>query len=218
MSAAPPPPRPPPGCCAAMSRSRPPSSRRRSPSPARIPRENMATNIVVPALGESVTEATVAKWTKAVGDPVQRDEPLLELETDKVTLEVYASAAGRLSEIRAPAGASVEVGAVLGVIAETDGAAATPAPLAEAPTAVAAPAPAEAPPASAPTAPAAPAPSAPAAPPPADSLAPSVRRIVAESGIDVSGAQGSGRNGRLTKADAAALAEIARETRKAATM
>src|SRR6516165_6336911 len=78
----------------------------------------MATNIVVPALGESVTEATVAKWSKAVGDPVQRDEALLELETDKVTLEVYASASGRLSEIRAPAGATVEVGAVVGVIAD----------------------------------------------------------------------------------------------------
>ncbi|MFI5019342.1 MAG: biotin/lipoyl-containing protein, partial [Dongiales bacterium] len=84
----------------------------------------MPTNIVVPALGESVTEATVAKWTKAVGDAVQRDEPLLELETDKVTLEVYASTSGRLGEIRAPAGATVEVGAVLGVIAEADGVAA----------------------------------------------------------------------------------------------
>src|SRR5262245_35232313 len=180
MSAAPPPPRPPPGCCAAMSRSRPPSSRRRSPSPARIPRENMATNIVVPALGESVTEATVAKWTKAVGDPVQRDETLAELETDKVTLEVYASANGRLSEIRAPAGATVEVGAVLGVIEAADGApigagAAAPAP-------AAAPAqPAE------PAAPATPAPSpAPvAAPAPGAVMAPSVRKIVAESGLDI---------------------------------
>ena len=87
----------------------------------------MATNIVVPALGESVTEATVAKWTKAVGDPVQRDETLAELETDKVTLEVYASTSGRLSEIRAPAGATVEVGAVLGVIESADGAAIAPA-------------------------------------------------------------------------------------------
>jgi 2-oxoglutarate dehydrogenase E2 component (dihydrolipoamide succinyltransferase) len=161
----------------------------------------MPTNIVVPALGESVTEATVAKWTKAVGDAVQRDEPLLELETDKVTLEVYASASGKLSEIRAPAGASVEVGAVLGVIAEgIDGAVA-----AGAPSAIPAPAPqpAEAAPAMTPT--------------PPQPLAPSVRRIVAESGIDVSGAEGTGKNGRLTKADAAALAEIARETRKAAT-
>ncbi len=67
----------------------------------------MSTNIVVPALGESVSEATVAKWLKAAGDPVKRDEPLLELETDKVTLEVYASTAGKLAEIKAPAGTTV---------------------------------------------------------------------------------------------------------------
>jgi 2-oxoglutarate dehydrogenase E2 component (dihydrolipoamide succinyltransferase) len=188
----------------------------------------MATNIVVPALGESVTEATVAKWTKAVGDPVQRDEPLLELETDKVTLEVYASTSGRLGEIRAPAGATVEVGAVLGVIAEgADGvAAAPPASATPAAPAVAANGPAASPaPASAPAAPApspasaTPVPTASATPATAASpelQAPSVRKIVAESGIDVSAAQGSGKDGRLTKADAAALAEIARETRKAA--
>jgi 2-oxoglutarate dehydrogenase E2 component (dihydrolipoamide succinyltransferase) len=183
----------------------------------------MATNIVVPALGESVTEATVAKWTKAVGDPIQRDEPLLELETDKVTLEVYASTSGRLGEIRAPAGATVEVGAVLGVIADgADGVAAAPA--GAAPAAPKAPAPVPAPAASEPAAPAATAsPAAPAAPAPAipapvspELQAPSVRKIVAESGIDITGVQGSGKDGRLIKADAAALAEIARETRKAA--
>jgi 2-oxoglutarate dehydrogenase E2 component (dihydrolipoamide succinyltransferase) len=163
----------------------------------------MTTNIVVPALGESITEATVAKWMKAVGDPVQRDEALLELETDKVTLEVYASTAGRLGEIRAPAGATVEVGAVVGVIAEADAAAAAPAPAA-APAAAPAPTPAPA------------APAAPAVPAAAPILSPAVRKIVAEAGIDVSGTAGSGKDGRLTKADAAALAEIARETRKAA--
>jgi len=78
----------------------------------------MATDIVVPALGESVTEATVAKWLKAVGEPVQVDEPLLELETDKVTLEVFAKAAGVLSEIKVDAGATVEVGAIVGVIGD----------------------------------------------------------------------------------------------------
>jgi 2-oxoglutarate dehydrogenase E2 component (dihydrolipoamide succinyltransferase) len=161
----------------------------------------MTTNIVVPALGESVTEATVAKWMKAVGDPVGRDEALLELETDKVTLEVYASTAGRLGEIRAPAGATVEVGAIVGVIAEADGALAAAAPV-TAP--VLAPAPVPAPPA---------APAAPAVPP---VLSPAARKIVAEAGLDVAGAAGSGKDGRLTKADAAALAEIARETRKAA--
>src|SRR5215813_5784460 len=148
----------------------------------------MATNIVVPALGESVTEATVAKWTKAVGDPVARDETLAELETDKVTLEVYASASGRLSEIRAPAGATVEVGAVLGVIEAADGA-----PVgAGAGAGAAAPAPAAAPAQPAePAAPATPAPSpAPVAAPapeaaPGAVMAPSVRKIVAESGLDV---------------------------------
>ena len=193
----------------------------------------MATNIVVPALGESVTEATVAKWSKAVGDTVQRDETLLELETDKVTLEVYASTSGRLGEIRAPAGATVEVGAVLGVIAEADGVAASPAaaapatPAAPAPAAAPAPSPAASAAPAVPAASAAPAvPAASAAPAvaaapavPAAALegqAPSVRKIIAESGIDITGVQGSGKDGRLIKADAAALAEIARETRKAA--
>src|SRR6202795_1071526 len=100
----------------------------------------MTINIVVPTLGESVSEATVAKWMKAAGDPVQRDEPLLELETDKVTLEVYASAAGKLAEINAPAGTTVEVGAVLGVIAEGQGAAAAAPAAATTPAAAPAPA------------------------------------------------------------------------------
>src|SRR6266404_2002337 len=176
----------------------------------------MTINIIVPTLGESVSEATVAKWLKAAGDPVKRDEALLELETDKVTLEVYASAAGKLAEIRAPAGTTVEVGAVLGIIAEGPGAAA-PAPVASSPAAASstsaaspAPAPAAAPAAKAPAA-------APAtAPVTAEVLAPSVRKIVAEANLDVSSASGSGRDGRLTKADAQALAEIARATRKAA--
>src|SRR6266404_1614853 len=176
----------------------------------------MTINIIVPTLGESVSEATVAKWLKAAGDPVKRDEALLELETDKVTLEVYASAAGKLAEIRAPSGTTVEVGAVLGVIAEGPGAAA-PAPVASSAAAASstssaspAPAPAAAPAAKAPTA-------APAtAPVTAEVLAPSVRKIVAEANLDVSSASGSGRDGRLTKADAQALAEIARATRKAA--
>jgi 2-oxoglutarate dehydrogenase E2 component (dihydrolipoamide succinyltransferase) len=176
----------------------------------------MTINIIVPTLGESVSEATVAKWLKAAGDPVKRDEALLELETDKVTLEVYASAAGKLAEIRAPSGTTVEVGAVLGVIAEGPGAAA-PAPVASSAAAASstsaaspAPAPAAAPAAKAPAA-------APAtAPVTAEVLAPSVRKIVAEANLDVSSASGSGRDGRLTKADAQALAEIARATRKAA--
>ena len=76
----------------------------------------MALDILVPSLGESVSEATVAKWFKKVGDAVKADEPLVELETDKVTVEVNASAAGMLKEILVQTGASVEVGAVLGKI------------------------------------------------------------------------------------------------------
>ena len=101
----------------------------------------MALEITVPVLGESVTEATVAKWLKKVGDAVALDEPLLELETDKVTLEVNATQAGTLAEIVAGEGDTVEVGALLGTLSDGAGApAAKPAPKAEA-----APAPAPAP-------------------------------------------------------------------------
>ena len=87
----------------------------------------MALEILVPTLGESVTEATVAKWFKAVGEAVTADEPLLELETDKVTLEVNAASDGVLSEILVDEGAEVEVGALLGRIDENGaGAAAKP--------------------------------------------------------------------------------------------
>jgi 2-oxoglutarate dehydrogenase E2 component (dihydrolipoamide succinyltransferase) len=78
----------------------------------------MTTEIQVPSLGESVTEATIARWYKKIGDPVTIDEPLLELETDKVTLEVPAPATGQLSDIKVNDGDTVEVGAILGVIAE----------------------------------------------------------------------------------------------------
>ena len=78
----------------------------------------MTTEIRVPALGESVTEATVAKWMKAVGDSVAVDEPLVELETDKVTVEVPAPVAGTLAEIMVQEGSDVAVGALLGAIAD----------------------------------------------------------------------------------------------------
>ena len=81
----------------------------------------MAIQITVPALGESVTEATVGQWFKKPGDAVSVDEPLLELETDKVTLEVPAPAAGVLDDIKVPQGATVAVGSVLGSIREGDG-------------------------------------------------------------------------------------------------
>ena len=87
----------------------------------------MATEIKVPALGESVTEATVAKWLKKLGEPVAVDDPVVELETDKVTLEVNATTAGVLSEIRVPEGANVNVGGVLGTIDGAGKTAAAPA-------------------------------------------------------------------------------------------
>ncbi len=106
----------------------------------------MATDILVPTLGESISEATVAQWLKQPGEAVAADEPLVELETDKVTLEVNAEAAGVLEEVLVPAGENVEVGALLGRIGEGNGAVAAPPPAAPAPTAAApAPAPAAAP-------------------------------------------------------------------------
>jgi len=170
----------------------------------------MATQIVVPTLGESVTEATVAKWFKSVGDAIAADEPLLELETDKVTLEVNAPANGTLQEIVAPEGADVEVGALLGSIAEGD---APPAPKAakEKPAAKAEPE-TKAEPAPAPKPAPAPAPSVaelngvagngPAAP-----LSPAVRKLVEENGLDPASIPASGKDGRLTKGDVLAYLE-----------
>ncbi|WP_037446211.1 biotin/lipoyl-containing protein, partial [Skermanella stibiiresistens] len=127
----------------------------------------MATEITVPVLGESVSEATVAKWLKKVGDSVAVDEPLLELETDKVTLEVNATSAGTLSEIVAEEGATVEVGALLGTV--TDGAGAPAAkPAAAKPETKAEPAPA----------PATPAPAAAPAAEQHDTLSPAVRKLI----------------------------------------
>src|SRR5438477_4354552 len=90
----------------------------------------MTIEIRVPTLGESVTEATVARWLKQPGETITRDEPVVELETDKVTLEVPAPAAGTLREIRAGEGTNVPVGAVLGIIADgAAGSAPPPSPL-----------------------------------------------------------------------------------------
>src|SRR5882724_10892050 len=141
----------------------------------------MATPIVVPGLGESVTEATVAKWMKNVGDPVKADEALAELETDKVTQELYAPTAGTLGEITAPAGSVVAIGAVIGQI--TDGAAAAAAPARPAPAAAPRPAPQ-------PAAQAAPA----AKPAAAETLSPAVRKIVAENNVDPAGVAGTGKD------------------------
>lgn len=149
----------------------------------------MSIDIKVPAMGESVTEATVARWFKKEGDSVARDEPLLELETDKVTVEVPAPAAGAIEAITVKAGATVQVGAILGSIAEgkAGAAAAKPAAKTEAPKAEAAK------PAAAPAA----APSAKADVP----AMPSAQRIAAESGISTASVAGTGKDGRVTKGD-----------------
>lgn len=157
------------------------------------------TEIRVPTLGESVTEATIGRWFKKAGDAVAVDEPLVELETDKVTIEVPAPSAGTLSEIIAADGTTVAVGALLGQI--TDGAGAAKPPAAPAKPAAAVPAAAAAAPAPAPAA---------AKAPPADApLAPSVRKLSAETGVDASTVPGSGKDGRVTKGDMLAAIERA---------
>jgi 2-oxoglutarate dehydrogenase E2 component (dihydrolipoamide succinyltransferase) len=152
----------------------------------------MATEIRVPTLGESVSEATIAKWFKKPGDVVKADEPLVELETDKVTLEVPAPAAGILGDIAAKDGETVGPGALLGSITEGSATAAPPAKQAAAPKMAAPAQPAAAP---------KPAPAAPAPAQSAKEPGPAVNRIAAESGIDAARVSGSGKDGRVTKGD-----------------
>ena len=154
--------------------------------------------IRVPTLGESVTEATIGKWFKKAGEAVAVDEPLVELETDKVTIEVPAPAAGVLSEIAAKDGETVAVGAILGQIKEGAGAApaAKAAPAAAPAAAKATPAPVAAPAAAAAKVVDAP-------------LAPSVRKLSAESGLDAGTVPGTGKDGRVTKGDMLAAIERA---------
>jgi len=154
-------------------------------------------DIMTPALGESVTEATVARWTKKPGDAVRKDEILVELETDKVSLEVASPADGVLEAITAVDGETVVPGALLGRVAEGAVAAARAAPAAPA---VVTPAPA---PAAPPPVAAAPAVKADASLP----LAPSVQRIVTETGLDPAAVPGTGKDGRITKGDALAALE-----------
>ncbi|HEY1613613.1 MAG TPA: 2-oxoglutarate dehydrogenase complex dihydrolipoyllysine-residue succinyltransferase [Rhizomicrobium sp.] len=157
----------------------------------------MSIEIRVPAMGESVTEATVARWFKKAGDAVKRDEPLCELETDKVTVEVPAPADGALESIAAQSGASVQVGALLGAIAE--GAAGQASTTATAPAA--------APVSPRPAAPVVAQAAAPPSPARQDNPAPSVRRIAEESGLSPDGVSGSGKDGRITKGDMLAALE-----------
>lgn len=142
----------------------------------------MAKEIRVPQLGESVTEATIGKWFKAQGEAVKVDEPLVELETDKVTVEVPAPVGGVLASIAAQPGQTVNVGALLGAI-EEGAAAAAAAPKAEAKKSAEIP------------------PPAPAAAAEAKPLSPAVRKIVEENKLDPNAIAGTGKDGRLTKGD-----------------
>ena len=163
------------------------------------------TDIMTPALGESVTEATVARWSKKAGDAVKRDDVLVELETDKVSLEVVALADGVLSAIEAEEGATVVPGQRLGQLGDGSGAApAAPAVEAKAET----PAPTPPPVAAAPVEHVSN-----AAPPRRDlPLSPSVQRIVAEAKLDPAKIVGGGRDGRITKGDALAALEARAST------
>jgi 2-oxoglutarate dehydrogenase E2 component (dihydrolipoamide succinyltransferase) len=157
----------------------------------------MAIEVKVPTLGESVTEATIGEWLKKPGDPVKLDEPIASLETDKVAVEVPAPVAGVMGEYKVQAGETVEVGAVIATIEDTQAAGETtevkerekPQPTAEKP------------PAPAPT------------PAPAEeedhttTLSPAVRRAVLEHGVDPTQIKGTGKDGRLTKEDVLAAAQ-----------
>ena len=186
----------------------------------------MATDVIIPALGESITEATVGEWLKAPGDKVAVDEPIVSLETDKVAVEVPSPVAGTMGEALFKVGDTVNVGAVIARIEGGDGKATAPtpavlkdaAPQADAakpaestsaiddvpPTAAAVPAPGNA----VPPPPAAPAPKAeaqPAAEP--EAMAPAVRRLVGDYNLDPKSIAGTGLNGRLTKGDVLAAIE-----------
>lgn len=138
-------------------------------------------DIVVPPMGESITEATIARWLKQKGEPVKLDDPLVELETDKVTLEVSSPATGVLSEQLAPQGASVNVGAIIGRV--TEGASASAAPSAPPPSPKPAPSKEEE----------------------EIRLSPSVRKLMAENKLDPQRIEGKGKEGRITKADVLTL-------------
>jgi 2-oxoglutarate dehydrogenase E2 component (dihydrolipoamide succinyltransferase) len=148
----------------------------------------MATEVKVPVLGESITEATLGEWLKQPGDKVALDEPVASLETDKVSVEVGAPTAGVMGAHAVQVGDTVQVGAMIATIDAGDGAAAAPTPPA-APAATAGQ-----------QAPAAPTGDAPAA------LSPSVRRAVLEHGVDPSTVKGTGKDGRITKEDVVAAA------------
>ncbi len=143
----------------------------------------MSTEVKVPVLGESITEATLGEWLKKPGDAVAADEPIASLETDKVSVEVPSPVAGVMGQQVVKVGDTVNVGAVIASIEAGSAAVATPAPAAAA------------------AAPAAPAPATEPASESAQTLSPSVRRLVLEKGVDPSTIKGTGKDGRLTKDD-----------------
>ncbi|MEN2749158.1 biotin/lipoyl-containing protein, partial [Sphingomonas sp. T9W2] len=147
----------------------------------------MATEVLVPTLGESITEATLGEWLKKPGEAVAADEPIASLETDKVSVEVPAPVAGVMGQHAVQPGNTVSVGAMIATIESGDGAAA-------APKAEAAPAPAAATPAAAPAA-AQQAPAAGDSNVDAAALSPSVRRAILEHGVDPAKVKGTGRDG-----------------------
>jgi 2-oxoglutarate dehydrogenase E2 component (dihydrolipoamide succinyltransferase) len=158
----------------------------------------MATEIRVPALGESVTEATIGRWFKKAGEPVRADEPIVELETDKVTLEVNAPASGTLTEIIAKDGETVAAGALLGQIGDAVFAATPKAEGKPVPPPLAAPEPSQSPAPVAPLAAAAPASSAPT---PSMPASPAAAKIAADHGFDPAIVEGSGKRGQVLKGD-----------------
>ncbi|WP_100466414.1 2-oxoglutarate dehydrogenase, E2 component, dihydrolipoamide succinyltransferase [Mycobacteroides abscessus] len=185
--------------------------------PAAAAPAGSGTSVKMPELGESVTEGTVTRWLKKVGDEVGVDEPLVEVSTDKVDTEIPSPVAGVLLSISANEDDTVAVGGELAVVGAADAAPAAPAPAAPAPEPAAAPAAAAAPPA-----PPAPAP-APAAPAPASTapaangaagdnpyVTPLVRKLAAENNVDLSALSGSGVGGRIRKQDVLAAAEAAK--------
>ncbi|MFZ0324841.1 MAG: 2-oxoglutarate dehydrogenase, E2 component, dihydrolipoamide succinyltransferase [Actinomycetes bacterium] len=167
------------------------------------------TSVTMPALGESVTEGTVTRWLKAVGDAVAADEPLLEVSTDKVDTEIPSPVAGTLSAITVAEDQTVDVGAELGVISAT----ASPSPAAAAPTLTAPSAPAPTAPVTVPPAAAAAAPTAPTAAagePDASTgyVTPLVRKLAAEYGVDLATVTGTGVGGRIRKDDVLQAAKL----------
>jgi 2-oxoglutarate dehydrogenase E2 component (dihydrolipoamide succinyltransferase) len=150
----------------------------------------MTIEIRVPTLGESVSEATIGRWFKKAGDAVKVDEPLVELETDKVTLEVNAPSSGVLAEIAAKDGETVGVGALLGQISDSGAAPAKDGKAAAAPS-----------PAPAPATPAAPKAAAPAPGAPAMAPSPAAAKIAADHGLDPAAIEGSGVRGQVLKGD-----------------